>query len=264
MTQSPSTGPPTYHGSWWWSIRLRLASGPRQSSARRRDAPRVIDAPRDEDPDGGRERERGERGSGTREAPQAPARERAEQRQDHDELAPAEPRAGDGGGEEGRREDRGGAYGEQEAGGDLDVGLLAHHAGQAFAARAYEQPHRDQSQRAHRRPQQQALGRPDPQPHESRPALEVRGHAVGAGRALALGQHGVGRQPAVEAIVDRDEEHGREERDLDADEPGQAALAASRPAEDPDQDDQRRRDEAHAEPGQRRQQQAGPRRQPRQ
>ena len=224
-TQSPSTGPPTYHGSWWWSIgsaggspsqerRPGHGAWPPPAAARSRSAPpaktrlscwvearRRTRAPR-----------RARRPASSvvvpkRTAPAPEAARCAGSRPDSPQLGrappssgrtttswrPAEPRAGDGGGEEGRASERpaGGAHAQQEAAvTSTSACSPSTRASRSRRERTSSQT-RDEGQRAHGRPQEQPLGRADPQPHEPRPALEVGGQAVGAGRALALGQHGV-------------------------------------------------------------------------
>src|SRR5215218_7525747 len=240
----------------------RYASGSRSANdhgaAGWGDAGVVVDPNGDEDPDGGREGDGAEGGSGAGVVAQAPGAEGGDEGQGHHELVAGEPGAGDRRGEEGGDEDRGGGDRDEEGGGHLDVDLLAEDAGEAFTARTGQEPDGDEGESASGGPEEQALGCADPEPREARPALEVVGEVVCSRRADVARQDRVGSEAAVEAVVDRDEEDEGEERDLEADEPGEAAPAPAWPPEQRCSDHGSGRQQLHREPRERRQQRSGP------
>ena len=158
----------------------RAGAVPRQRPARGRDAAGVVDPHGHEHPHRRGQRDRRQHAARAREAPPAPtprvgrrrgARRRACGRRT---TAPAMVGARNDGHRHGARADH-----EQEPGGDLDVGLLAEHPREALAARPREQPEGHEGQRATGAHSSSPSGRPDPQPQQPRPALEVGGEPVG-------------------------------------------------------------------------------------
>ena len=81
---------------------------------------------------------------------------------------PGEPRPGDRGGEERRDATVAPQIATQKAAVDLDVDLVGERDRQPLAARAHEQPERDEGQRGERRPAQQADVAVDPQAQQAR------------------------------------------------------------------------------------------------
>ena len=114
---------------------------------------------------------------------------------------------------------------------------------QARAARPPEQPQRPRTPGRRRGPS--AAG----------PAVRRPGYAARGGRRRRRSRWParwarcrVGRQAAVEPVVDRDEHDRRGEHDLQRDEPGEAALPAAQPAGQGERDDGRRDDRGQPQP----------------
>ena len=137
---------------------------------------------------------------------------------------------------------------------DLGVEALGGEPRHPRAARAPQQPGREEAQREHRRPAQQAVVAVDPQRRQARHALQVVDRETGARRAVARSVGGVGREAAEEAVVEREVEDERAEHHLGGGDRRKPAASARGPAHEQHRDRQAGERVLGPEPGQRGQQ----------
>ena len=102
------------------------------------------------------------------------------------------------------------------------------------AARAPQQPRREDAEREHRRPAQQTDVAVDPQRREPGDPLEVVAGRVGSGRRGARRRHRRRHEAAVQAVVDRRVDHQRRDHDLGGRDCCRPAPAPRRPAHERD------------------------------
>jgi len=162
-------------------------------------------------------------------------------------VARREGAAGEGRGEEHRHQKLDADHGGAQARGALGLARARQRPGEASARRARQQEQAAEGQRQHRGPAQQAQPRVHEQRDQPRRAFEVV-QALHSARVHPWRVDRVGRQPAVQGLVDGDPEGHREEGELRAADGEQAAPHPPQVAGGNESDQRGRREVLHPQP----------------